>query len=76
MTKMIQIRNVPEALHRRLRARAAAQGRSLSDYLLAEIRKVAEKPSKEEMIARLREMEPIEPRVSPADAVREEREAR
>jgi len=76
MTKMIQIRNVPEALHRRLRARAAAQGRSLSDYLLAEIRKVAEKPSKEEMIARLREMKPIEPRVSPADAVREEREAR
>ena len=76
MGKMIQIRNVPEAVHRRLRARAAAQGQSLSDYLLREIRSVAEKPTPEEMLARLREMEPVEPAVPPAEAVREAREGR
>ena len=41
---MIQIRNVPDALHRKIKARAAMAGMSLSDYLLAEIRKSAEVP--------------------------------
>ena len=44
MSTMIQIRNVPDALHRRLKARAALAGMSLSDYLLSEIREVAERP--------------------------------
>jgi plasmid stability protein len=42
---MIQIRNVPDALHRRLKSRAALASMSLSDYLLAEIREVAERPT-------------------------------
>jgi antitoxin FitA len=42
---MVQIRNVPEALHRRLKSRAALAGMSLSDYLLSEIRQVAERPT-------------------------------
>ncbi len=42
---MIQIRNVPDALHRRLKSRAALAGMSLSDYLLGEIRSVAERPT-------------------------------
>jgi antitoxin FitA len=41
---MIQIRNVPERLHRKLKSRAALEGKSLSDYLLAELRHVAERP--------------------------------
>jgi antitoxin FitA len=45
MTAMIQIRNVPDALHRRLKSRAALAGMSLSDYLLGEIRQVAERPT-------------------------------
>ena len=45
MTVMIQIRNVPDALHRRLKSRAAMAGMSLSDYLLSEIRHVAERPT-------------------------------
>ena len=45
MSKMIQIRNVPDALHRRLKARAAEAGMSLSDYLLAELRRSAERPT-------------------------------
>ncbi len=40
MSKMIQIRNVPDALHRKLKARAALEGMSLSDYLLAEVQAV------------------------------------
>ena len=44
MTQSIQIRNVPEAVHRTLRARAAAAGQSLSDYLLADITRLAERP--------------------------------
>lgn len=45
MTVMIQIRNVPEELHRQLKSRAALAGMSLSDYLLAEIRHVSERPT-------------------------------
>ena len=48
--KMIQIRNVPEALHRKLKARAAEAGMSLSDYLLREMRKTAERPTMEELM--------------------------
>jgi plasmid stability protein len=51
MTTMIQIRNVPDALHRRLQSRAALAGMSLSDYLLGLIREVAARPT----IAELRE---------------------
>jgi antitoxin FitA len=46
---MIQLRNVPDALHRRLKARAAMAGMSLSDYLLAEIREIAERPTLAEL---------------------------
>jgi plasmid stability protein len=76
MTKMIQIRNVPDALHRRLKSRAAFAGMSLSDYLLAEIRHVAELPTLEEMRERLRQRAGVTLRTSPADAVRAERDGR
>src|SRR3546814_15248840 len=49
MPAMIQIRNVPEALHRRLKSRAALAGMSLSDYLLSEVRAVAERPTIEDL---------------------------
>ena len=73
---MIQVRNVPDALHRRLKARAAMAGMTLSDYLLMEIRKVAEKPTPEEMLERLRERRPVEPVERPVDALRAERAIR
>src|SRR5690348_10790064 len=53
MSRMIQLRNVPDALHRTLKARAALAGMSLSDYLLAEIRHVAERPTLAELRERL-----------------------
>jgi plasmid stability protein len=76
MSVMIQIRNVPDALHRRLKARAALAGMSLSDYLLSEIREVAERPTIEELRARLKSRPEVRLSVAPADAVRAEREGR
>ena len=74
MGVMIQIRNVPEVLHRQLKARAALAGMSLSDYLLSEIREVAERPTIDELRARLRSRTETAPSVPPAEAVRAERD--
>lgn len=76
MSKMIQIRNVPDELHRRLKSRAAEIGMSLSDYLLAEIRRSAERPTSEELWRRLRSRAEVSPSIAPAEAVRQERERR
>jgi antitoxin FitA len=73
---MIQLRNVPEGLHRTLKARAALAGMSLSDYLVAEIRRVAERPTIAELRERLERRAPVNPRMSATDAVRKERDAR
>jgi plasmid stability protein len=74
MGSMVQIRNVPELLHRQLKARAALAGMSLSDYLLAEIRAVAERPTLDELRARLASRPACAPSVPPAEAVRAERD--
>ncbi|MGC2203160.1 MAG: hypothetical protein WA633_23850 [Stellaceae bacterium] len=75
MSAMIQIRNVPDALHRRLKSRAALAGMSLSDYLLAELRRIADWPTVEELRQRLAQHSPTNPRTSPQEAVRAERDA-
>ena len=74
--KMIQIRNVPDALHRRLKARAATEGLSLSDYLRAEMQTVAERPTVAELKARLETRTPVALREPAAAAVRAERDSR
>jgi len=76
MSKMIQVRNVPDSLHRALKARAAMEGMSLSDYLLMELRRVAERPTLRELLARVGGREPVEPDVAPADLIRAARDAR
>jgi len=76
MSKMIQLRNVPDALHRSLKARAALAGMSLSDYLLSEIREIAARPTLAEFRERLRTREPVTVPLDTARLVREEREAR
>jgi hypothetical protein len=73
---MVQIRNMPEALHRRLKARAARLGMSLSDYLLRELKLVAERPTLEEMLERLASRPPAPPGFSPTEMLREERDSR
>jgi plasmid stability protein len=54
MSKMIQIRNVPDDLHRRLKIRAAQKGLSLSEYLLRMAEREAERPTIEELTERIR----------------------
>ena len=76
MSKMIQLRHVPDALHRQLKARAALSGLPLSDYLIREVRKIAERPTAEEMRERLRHREPFRGKISPTDIVRTERDNR
>ena len=76
MPKMIQLRHVPDALHRRLKARAALAGLPLSDYLIREVRKIAEQPTPEEIRERLRQREPYRGNTSPTEVVRSERDSR
>ena len=76
MSAMIQIRNVPDELHRKLKARAALQGKSLSDYLLQTIAEAAERPSVEEWRARLRTREPMNLRDETLEILRAERDER
>jgi plasmid stability protein len=54
MSKMIQIRNVPDQLHRKLKMRAAEQGVSLSDYILIELRRYADRITPQELAERAR----------------------
>ncbi len=74
MTRMIQIRNVPRELHAALKARAALAGQSLSDYLLHEVQRFAARPTELELVQRLANRTPVRPRISPARAVRAERD--
>jgi plasmid stability protein len=76
MSTMIQLRHVPDDLHRKLKARAALAGMSLSDYLLREIRDMAERPTVTELRARLEGRTSVRPTLSPARAVRAERDGR
>jgi plasmid stability protein len=76
MSKMIQVRNVPDVLHRTLKARAATAGMSLSDYLLAELRDMASQPTLQELQQRIESRKPVHLPVSAAVLVRAERDAR
>lgn len=73
--KTLQIRNVPDDVHRRLKARAALEGRSLSELALAELTKAAERPTLSELVERVRHHERIVDGEPAADAVRAERDA-
>ncbi len=76
MSTMLQIRNVPDKLHRTLKARAALAGMSMSDYALRMLRVALERPTREELLARLAKLPAPELDVPPADVIREERECR
>jgi plasmid stability protein len=76
MAKMIQVRNVPDTLHRSLKVRAASAGMSLSDYLLGELQEIAERPTLAEFRQRLQARKPVSAAFDSARMVREERAAR
>ena len=75
MSKMVQIRNVPDTLHRTLKARAANAGQTLSDYLLAEMERLAALPTREQMLERIRSRTRVSLKTSAAAVIREERES-
>ncbi len=76
MSTLIQIRNVPRELHRKVKARAAIEGISMSEYALRELRKAVERPTRAEVLERLGNESPAELRPTPAEAIRAERDAR
>jgi antitoxin FitA len=73
--KTLQIRNVPDDVHRRLKSRAALEGRSLSEYALSELSRALERPTRRELLERVRSRSSVA-EVDVADIVREERAAR
>jgi plasmid stability protein len=76
MPVMIQVRNVPDELHRTLKARAALSGMSLSDYVLIELRRLAERPTREDLQRRLSQRTSVTPGERIAKAVAAERLSR
>jgi plasmid stability protein len=73
---MIQIRHVPDEIHKNLKIRATKKGMSLSDYLLSELVKIVKRPTLEEILERIEAREPTNVQENSVDAVRAEREAR
>jgi plasmid stability protein len=70
---MIQVRNVPDELHRELRSRAASEGLSISDFVLREMEHIAQYPTLKEMVERLASRTPVRYKMSPAEILREQR---
>jgi plasmid stability protein len=75
MSAMIQIRNVPDSLHRTLKARAALAGTSLSDYLRLELERIARMPTRDDLYARIAALDAVEP-IDTAALIRAERDRR
>lgn len=75
MAVMIQVRNVPEQVHRVLKARSALLGKSLSDVILEELQAMAALPAPEELLQQLREVAPFKMKRSSAALIRKERDA-
>jgi antitoxin FitA len=76
MSTMIQIRHVPDDIHRTLKSRAARAGMSLSDYLLRELTAVARRPELDELLERIARRPAGRVSEGSAEAVRAERETR
>lgn len=72
MAKMIQLTNVPDALHWKLKARAAVDGKALSEFLVEEVRRVAERPTIAELRERLHKRRTVKLSLSLEQSVREE----
>jgi plasmid stability protein len=76
MNKHVQVRSLPEPVHRQLKGRAAAEGLSISEYVKRLIEREMKKPTWDEMVKRMRELEPVRLPVSTAELIREERDSR
>ena len=75
MSKMVQIRHVPDTLHRKLKVRAVEAGQTLSDYLLGELERLAARPTRDQMLARIHGRKRVTLKTPAAAVIREERES-
>lgn len=75
MSRMVQVRNVPDSVHRALKSKAALAGKSLSDWVLDELERLATLPSEEELLERLHAAEPFAMKQSSAKLLRKDRDA-
>ncbi|MCE9636037.1 MAG: hypothetical protein K8T90_10045 [Planctomycetes bacterium] len=75
MSKMLQVRNVPEKLHRRLKERAARRGMTLSAYVLEELESIADELPMDEWVESVRELPPVRLKSSVAELVRKDRDS-
>jgi hypothetical protein len=71
---MVQVKGVPEDVHRILKARAALRGQTLSDYLRGEMQRLAARPSPDELLVLLDHDAPAALGDSAAGEVRRSRE--
>ena len=76
MSKMIQVRDVPEQVHTVLKARAVRERMSLSDFIKKELERIAERPSMREWLEQTEQMKPVRTKRSAAEIVRELRDKR
>ncbi|MCX6596135.1 MAG: hypothetical protein NTV70_07185 [Acidobacteria bacterium] len=74
MSKMIQVREVPDEVHSILKSRASREGMSLSDFLKRELQRVSERPTIQEWLERTQQSKPIFSKISPARMIRELRD--
>lgn len=75
MAKLLQVRQVPDDVHRTLKVRAAQAGTSLSEYVRAELELIAARPTPEELRARLSARTRVEAGEAPATTIRRQRGA-
>lgn len=76
MASMIQIRNVPDAPHCQIKARAALEGKSMSLYILRQVERALEWPTRRELLEAIQKQAAVRLDHSPADVVRGGRNAR
>ena len=73
---MIQVRNVPDRLHRELAKRAALRGQTLTQYIEEILEREVGRPTRQEVLARIASREPVELNPSAAEIIRQERDSR
>lgn len=76
MSKMIQVRGVPDEVHRILKSRASREGMSLSDFLKHELQRVSARPTAQEWLERAQRSKPIPTQLTPAEVIRQLRDER
>ncbi|MGH7502869.1 MAG: FitA-like ribbon-helix-helix domain-containing protein [Longimicrobiales bacterium] len=76
MARMIQVRNVPDRLHRELTKRARALGQTLTDYIQQILEREVARPPADEVFERISARAAVDPGVPAAQLIRAERSSR